>query len=274
MAIFYSWEKRIERARQLIDEASTYSGAREMLAFYLEILKWQRGVYIELSGACREWPITQAGADTQVCSYDDDVAALEHFGSLLKLVMTHGAPAMVTAANELDATKESWRDLLSAWRRGESEIKHSFFARVCLQPYLELSARNNQAPIEESAQPHRLCPFCHRKPQLAFLLDDTGAGGAGRFLMCGDCLTVWSFQRIACPNCHETDPHKLPYYSAKEFPNLRIEACDTCGRYLKSVDLTKDRRLIPTVDELAAVALDLWARERGYIKIQPNLAGI
>jgi FdhE protein len=55
---------------------------------------------------------------------------------------------------------------------------------------------------------------------------------------------------------------------------MRVECCDTCRRYLKSIDLTKDARLVPLVDELAAIPLDLWALEQGYRKIQPNLAGM
>ena len=55
---------------------------------------------------------------------------------------------------------------------------------------------------------------------------------------------------------------------------MRVECCDTCRRYLKSIDLTKDARPVPPVDELAAIPLDLWAREQGYRKIQPNLAGM
>jgi FdhE protein len=87
-------------------------------------------------------------------------------------------------------------------------------------------------------------------------------------------MTIWPFQRIACPNCGEVDPRKLPYYSAEEFPNLRVECCDSCKRYLKAVDMTRDRRPVPPVDELAAIPLDLWAWEQNYVKIQPNLAGI
>jgi formate dehydrogenase maturation protein FdhE len=30
---------------------------------------------------------------------------------------------------------------------------------------------------------------------------------------------------------------------------------------------------VPLVDELATPALDLWARENGYIKLELNLAG-
>jgi formate dehydrogenase maturation protein FdhE len=36
----------------------------------------------------------------------------------------------------------------------------------------------------------------------------------------------------------------------------------------------KDSRVLPSVDELATPALDIWAREQGYGKIELNLAGI
>jgi FdhE protein len=57
------------------------------------------------------------------------------------------------------------------------------------------------------------------------------------------------------------------------FPHIRIEACDTCRRYLLNIDLAADPAAVPVVDELAALPLDLYARERGYSKIIPNLMG-
>jgi formate dehydrogenase maturation protein FdhE len=54
---------------------------------------------------------------------------------------------------------------------------------------------------------------------------------------------------------------------------VRIEACDTCRYYLKSVDRTIDGLAVPVVDEIAAAPLDLWAAEHAYRKIQPNLMG-
>jgi len=67
---------------------------------------------------------------------------------------------------------------------------------------------------------------------------------------------------------------KLPVYSANEIANVRVEACDTCHRYLKTVELTKDGHAVPVVDEIATIALNLWASEHGYAKIQTNLLGI
>jgi formate dehydrogenase maturation protein FdhE len=54
---------------------------------------------------------------------------------------------------------------------------------------------------------------------------------------------------------------------------VRIEACDACRHYLLNVDLAADPAAVPIVDELDALPLDLYARERGFAKITPNLMG-
>jgi formate dehydrogenase maturation protein FdhE len=40
------------------------------------------------------------------------------------------------------------------------------------------------------------------------------------------------------------------------------------------VDLTKNGRAEPLVDEMATPHLDLWARDHGYTKLQSNLLGM
>ena len=50
--------------------------------------------------------------------------------------------------------------------------------------------------------------------------------------------------------------------------------CETCGRYVKSIDLTLDARPIPQVDDLVSLSMDLWAAEEGYTRIEPGMAGI
>ena len=76
------------------------------------------------------------------------------------------------------------------------------------------------------------------------------------------------------PSCGEEDVQKLAVYQAKEFPAVRVEACDSCRSYIKSVDLTKDGHAIPAVDELATIPLNLWAAEHDYRKLQTNVLGI
>jgi FdhE protein len=92
--------------------------------------------------------------------------------------------------------------------------------------------------------------------------------------MCSFCLAEWQFRRILCPGCGEQDHKKLPVYTAAELVHVRVECCDTCQSYLKTVDLTRNGLAVPLVDELAAIPLDLWAQERGYQKLQPNVMQI
>jgi formate dehydrogenase maturation protein FdhE len=44
--------------------------------------------------------------------------------------------------------------------------------------------------------------------------------------------------------------------------------------YLKAVDLATVGLAVPVVDEIAASALDVWAREQGLTKIERNLVGL
>jgi len=150
----------------------------------------------------------------------------------------------------------------------DADPMHAFFARVLLQAETEQRARESAAP--GGVQP--LCPFCGEKPVAAVLRPE--GDGAKRFLLCSMCFTEWEFRRLLCPNCGEEDQDKLPIYTAEEFPHVRVEACDSCHVYLKAVDLTKNGLAVPEVDELASVALDLWAAEHGYTKLQTNLFGL
>ncbi len=88
------------------------------------------------------------------------------------------------------------------------------------------------------------------------------------------CSTEWPFGRILCPACGEENVEKLSVYTASQFPYVRVEACDTCRRYIKTVDLTKNGHAVPLVDELATIPLNLWAKEHGYTKLQVNLLGL
>jgi FdhE protein len=103
---------------------------------------------------------------------------------------------------------------------------------------------------------------------------DAQADGGRRHLVCAICLTVWPFRRIVCPHCGEEDEARLGYFQASVYPHVRVEACDTCRHYLKAVDLAQAGHAVPVVDDIASSALDIWAREQGYVKIERNLVGL
>jgi FdhE protein len=78
---------------------------------------------------------------------------------------------------------------------------------------------------------------------------------------------------VRCPGCGEEDPAKLPSFQADLYPAVRIEACEACRRYVKSIDLGLDPRAIPEVDDLLSLGMDLWAGSEGFTRIEPGLAG-
>jgi FdhE protein len=95
--------------------------------------------------------------------------------------------------------------------------------------------------------------------------------GGQRSLVCSFCLAEWEFRRIVCPGCGEENHAKLPVYTAEELKHVRVEGCDSCRSYIKTVDMTKSGLAEPIVDEMAAIPLDLWAQKQGYTKLQTNL---
>jgi FdhE protein len=77
--------------------------------------------------------------------------------------------------------------------------------------------------------------------------------------------------RLGCLTCGEQRVEALPVYRAEATDPARIDACDSCRVYVKTVDLTRDGEADPVADDVASVSLDLWARERGYRRLRLNL---
>jgi hypothetical protein len=140
-----------------------------------------------------------------------------------------------------------------------------FFWHVVMQPYAEYHRKQGDAAGSK-------CPSCGSKPVVGVLRGE--GDGAKRALICSLCALEWPYRRLICANCGEEDKEKLPVYIAAQIEHIRVEACDTCQTYLKSVDLTKDGFAVPVVDEIATVVLNLWADEHGYTKIETNVLGM
>jgi formate dehydrogenase formation protein len=146
------------------------------------------------------------------------------------------------------------------------------------------------------------CPVCGGAPQLSYIAPPPESLAAGpRSLLCSRCGTSWPYPRLTCAACGERDTAKLTVIAEEgteerrlsgstvrglrgrsesdagaagpRFPHMRVDACTSCSRYLLSVDLGRDPRAVPLVDELAAIPLDLHAVESGFTKVVPNLMG-
>ena len=144
--------------------------------------------------------------------------------------------------------------------------------RPQLRRAFELSMAGPSVPEAGIERGAATCPHCGHPPQAGCLRPQ--GDGAAMSLVCSLCLAEWPFSRLCCPACGQSDHHKIVFYSSAEFAHLEVQVCDSCTAYLHVVHLEKDKQAIPDVDELAALPLDVWARDKGYHKLQPNLAGI
>ena len=259
-----AWDTRIRRAEQL---AARSDAARELLTFYGKLLRAQKEGYEYLRGRMGWLP---SG------TLEEDLPAVRAtLPGLLHAVASSGPPALVEEARALSRAGEGEIDeaLLEQWR-APSDTR--FFAKALLQPYACRLAESGARPVgRELERREGRCPFCAGKPQVSFLqTSEPGAESGGRGLLCSACLTVWPFRRVVCANCGEERPAKLGYFQTPKYEHIRIEACDTCRHYIKGVDLTRLGLAVPLVDEVAAAALDVWAHEHGYMKIELNLVGL
>ena len=135
-----------------------------------------------------------------------------------------------------------------------------------LQPYAEYLASRGDVQAQRAG---RTCPFCSSRP-VAGVLHGEG-DGAKRWLLCSLCSTEWPFRRVLCSGCGEENKDKLPIYTPRNSPPCAWMPATIATSYIKSVDLTKDGHAVPMVDEIATVALNIWAEEHEYSKLETNL---
>ncbi len=259
------WQRRIHRAQELTEQ---HPFAAEILGFYIHVARFQDELRLRLSAVLQ----------SSIVSADRDLTAAElselssRFEPFLVMAEAHGPKPLAALSHELRAQgRGAWSELLQAgWTAHSPSHAPGILAQAFLQPYAELLRSLAQLrPIDTS---HALCPFCSRKPALG-VLRQMGDGGA-RSMVCSFCLAEWEFRRLVCPGCGEENDKNLAVYTSSDFDCIRVECCDTCKTYIKTIDLTKNGRAEPLVDELASAPLDLWAREHGFAKLQANLLGM
>lgn len=273
------YEKRIERAKQL---AASHKFAEEPLTFYSRIVQFQKELFGTLVKELGEQRLP--ADDGEMRSTLNLMVLLPNYPNFLAVVETSAPRPLAIGAHQIGKQgSAAWTALLNDyWINGartdedgsprvgnEHDPLQQFLARGFLQPYAEFIGAHVVLPAMESTA--YLCPKCNSLPLLGVLRPE-GDGGK-RFLRCAFCAHEWDFRRILCPACGETREEKLPVFVAEQFPHIRVESCETCKHYLRTIDLTKDGHAVPEVDDLSAIPLTLWAHEREFARIHPNLLG-
>ncbi len=278
------WDRRIRRANEL---ASSYPFSAEGLHYYAQVAAFQKGIYGEIQKALADSP--KISSDRPLRDELDFFLLLPKFPGFLSVIQQIAPAPLAQAATTL-ARKGSaaWQRAIEEFWYGDGDLApggdaeqpeandpgaatHSdrVLAWIFLQPYAEYLADHRE--VETLDGTPSTCPLCGGKPAVGVLRSE--GDGAKKSLICMLCAHEWLFRRIYCPACGEEREPQMGFYSAPEIAHVRVDVCDTCHTYLKSIDLTKTGLAVAVVDELATIPLDLWAREHGYQKLQINLLG-
>ena len=258
------WDAQISRADDLAAEPT---GSQELLTFYAQLLRVQRQIHQALRSDSNWIPAADLRSDLP--------KLLSASRPLFEVVVLRGPATLASEAQVLlKADREIIEKLLIDYWHNPTDIQ--FFAKAILQPYAHWLVESGMTVKgRELAGGEHNCPYFGGQPQLSYLQNkEITAESGNRYLVCATCLHSWEFRRAVCAHCGEDRPSKLGYFHSPEFDYIRIEACDSCQRYLKGIDLTRNGLAVPLVDEIYAAALDLWAREHGYVKIELNLLGV
>ena len=267
-----TWDSRIKRANQLIP---VYPFAAQALKFYTGVAAIQAELYAQLQKAQPDMTDAAGGLLDQLGVF---VPVQKFPGFLTAIERIAPAPLAQSAAALARGESAAWRRVIEEFLRSianpAADAKDASDLDWCLawlflQPCAEFFAGRIQV---RNGETHYVCPVCGSKPIVGVLRPE--GNGAGKSLVCMLCASEWSFRRVCCPACGEEREQQLAFYSAPEIAHVRVDVCDSCHTYLKSVDLTMTGLAVPIVDELAALPLDLWAGENGYTKLQVNMLGI
>jgi len=260
-----AFEGRARRA-ELLGEGSISTSAEAPLRFAAGLYRVQGAI----AGAIQRQSATRAL--TGSLARDADVV-LRESTRLFQYVVESGPEALAgeALARSRDEASVARSRTLVYWG-DEVASQADYLSRAVLRPYVEVLSALRISP-DRSHRTGR-CPFCGGAAWISARRSDSGMDGARRLLGCALCGGEWQFNRGRCPCCSEEEPKKLPSFQSEAHPSVRIEACETCHRYLKSIDQTLDARSIPEVDDLVSLAMDVWALEEGYTRLEPGLAGV
>lgn len=109
------------------------------------------------------------------------------------------------------------------------------------------------------------CPVCGSLPGLSIF-----EGEGERFFICSFCRHKWPARRLYCPFCDNKDAKTLNYFYSEEEPEYRVDVCESCQKYIKTVDTRKlGRILYPPLEQVATLHFDIKAKEMGLKNTLP-----
>ena len=283
IGVAMNFDLAIKRLEQLKVEKKELKG---MLDLYQNILEFQKAMINEQK---RDLPMVTTAVDKPLLGFlgnlEGDILS-KAAGKFFKFLLSFGTSQMKAAASgamENDSFKPekinaTFLDYIKDGKvvPGVSPefLRLTVFsvAPIFLSPLSEKLEKELPEDFESVT-----CPFCGSKAQVGYL---SKSENGRRYIVCPVCYGKWHIKRDRCANCGNEGLEENYYLfvdNSNEDEHCKIEICDKCNHYIKSVDERildkKGIPCVPFVEDLATVYLDIKVLAEGYKKTNPSLFG-
>ncbi len=146
----------------------------------------------------------------------------------------------------------------------------NFFIHMSILPSININIENLKNNIDLKKWIEGYCPICGCLPRISEIKDE-----GKRYFLCSFCNFYWKGERLKCPFCDNRDHNKLHYFHEEGKDAYRIDLCDNCKQYIKTID-TRKLNYDPNLDleDITTLHLDILADSRGYRRAVPTPWGI
>jgi FdhE protein len=141
-----------------------------------------------------------------------------------------------------------------------------FLIRNSLRPSIETGRDRLRVALEPETRRTSPCPICGSPPALSLLKGEEGK----RYSLCSGCGYQWRIDRLSCPVCGSREQESLTYFCGEGEEAFRIDLCDICHHYIKTIDYRSLEESDPFLEDLATLHLDVVAVQKGYRRSVPN----
>jgi FdhE protein len=272
-------EKLIKRTRQIKKKRPGYG---EILDFYQKVRheqeKIKASLTIEPIRLKKEWKDLLAKEGFSVIEKKDFPLDIEASFSLFQSLCKIGKEANPYMAEQVGKIEENIDknriNLKGLFKEGVHEEKVEqiaeelgldkkvffFLIHNSIRPSIEAAVEKLLNELNTETWMKGYCPVCGSLPHLSLLKGEVGK----RFLLCSYCGYQWQTDRIVCPFCNNKDQESLHYFTAEGEETYRIDLCDKCHNYIKTIDLRTIGEIDASLEDLATLHLDVIASQKGY----------